>query len=214
MATPAPILARTIPIVQMRFVNRLSEKSRKKCLCFHQMFSHDAYSSRSVHIGSVQYAGHNKWSKIKRPKMTADLERSKQTAKLCSEITSAVRQGGENSDFNLRLSSALSRAKSAEIPKGTIENAINSGKLKFSGSVFAESVIYEGRGPSGYSFIIEALTDNRNRTRPEIKNLLTKHGYVSDNINCNYNVPHKLMILFWIGQHITKGKVNVCMGTL
>ena len=182
MATPAPILARTIPIVQMRFVNRLSEKSRKTFLCFHRMSSHDTYSSRSLHVGSVQFAGHNKWSKIKRPKMSADLERSKQTAKLCSEITSAVRQGGENPDFNLRLSSALSRAKSAEMPKGTIENAINSGKLKLSGGVFADCVIYEGRGPSGYSFIIEAITDNRNRTRPEIKNLLSKHGYVSDNI--------------------------------
>ena len=131
---------------------------------------------RSLHGRPCIFAGHNKWSKVKRPKMAADLERSKQITKLCSEITTCVRLGGHNPEFNVRLSSALSRAKRAGVPKATIAGAIESGKL--SATAGGELVTYIGRGSSGYSLVIETLTNNRRRTRPEIKRILSKHGYV------------------------------------
>ena len=136
---------------------------------------------RLFHGTTSNSAGHNKWSKIKRPKMAADLERSKRTGKICSEIMSSVRLGGDNPEFNLRLASVLSRAKKAGIPKLTVSNAIEAGKGK-SGEG-AESLTFAGRGPSDYSLIIEAVTNNKRRTRPEIKNLLSKHGYV-DSDHC------------------------------
>ena len=109
--------------------------------------------------------------------MAADLERSKQTGKICSEIMSSVRLGGDNPDYNLRLESVLTRAKKAGIPKATVSNAIQAG-LKANAAGGGESLTLVGRGPSDYSLIIEAITDNKRRTRPEIKNLLSKHGYV------------------------------------
>ncbi len=121
-------------------------------------------------------AGHNKWSKIKRPKMAADLERSKQTAKISSEIMRSVKLGGDNPDSNLRLANILSRARKAAIPKVTIQNAIEAARKVISAG--GEHLTIVGRGLGGYSLIIEAVTNNKRRTRPEIKRLLTKHGSV------------------------------------
>lgn len=129
-----------------------------------------------LHCSVLLNAGHNKWSKIKRPKMAADLERSKLITKLCAEITFAVKQGGDNPEHNLRLASVLSRAKKASIPKSTISSAIEAASSKGDGG---EALTMIGRGLSGsYSIIIEAITNNKRRTRPEIKSILSKHGYI------------------------------------
>ena len=107
--------------------------------------------------------------------MAADLERSKQTAKICSEIMTSVKLGGDNPDSNLRLANVLSRARKAAIPKATIQNAIEAAQV---GTAGGEHLTLVGRGPGGYSLVIEAVTNNKRRTRPEIKSILTKHGYV------------------------------------
>ena len=133
-------------------------------------------SVSSLHVSAPSTAGHNKWSKIKHRKTAADQARSKDYAKLSAEISSSVRQAGDNPDFNLRLASALSRARKLAVPKGTIDKAIALGRGSDARGEAAESVLYEGRGPGGYLLLIEALTNNRNRTRPEIRNVLSKHG--------------------------------------
>ena len=131
-----------------------------------------------VHTASQNQAGHNKWSKIKRKKAVADMERSKYTGKMVAMIASAVRTGGGcDPETNVRLASVISQARSAGIPKANIENAIRVGSSKQSASqTTAEPVLYEGRGPSGYFVLIETLTENKKRTRPEIRHILEKHG--------------------------------------
>lgn len=137
----------------------------------------DLQYASGIHSAPVVLAGHNKWSKIKRKKEVADRERSKFTAKLVSQISLAVRTGGNaDPDLNIHLSSAISRAKNAGVPKSTIENAIKVGSNKRSAVDAAESVLYEGRGPSGYLLLIEALTVNRKRVRPIVRHILEEHG--------------------------------------
>lgn len=131
--------------------------------------------TNSLHVSANAAAGHNKWSKIKHRKTAADQTRSKQFAKLSAEISSSIRQAGDNPESNLRLASALSRARKLGVPKATIDKAFLVGRGDVKG-VAAESVLYEGRGPGGYVLLIEALTNNKNRTRPEIRNLLSKNG--------------------------------------
>lgn len=134
------------------------------------------FNFRGIHVSSVyEMAGHNKWSKIKRPKAAADLERSKKIGKICSEIISAVRQSGDNPETNLHLANALSRAKSIGIPKSTVSNVLISATRQ-SDHQLSESVLYEARSSSGFSLLIEVLTDNKKRTRPEIRSILSKHG--------------------------------------
>lgn len=132
-------------------------------------------NGRGVHTSLHVCSGHNKWSKIKRTKGVADLERSKVISKLTAMIAAAVRLGGgSNPDTNFQLASAIERARDAEIPKSTIENAIKNASNPHGGQAL-EEVMYEGRGPSGYVVLIEALTANRNRTRPEIRMIFEKY---------------------------------------
>lgn len=128
-----------------------------------------------LHLQTPATAGHNKWSKIKHKKFAADQEKSKLYAKLSVEISTSVRQSGDDPDTNIRLASALSRAKQQGMPKATVEKAISSGRGPSKGQS-AESVLYEGRSPGGVLYLIEVLTTNKNRTRPELRNLLDKHG--------------------------------------
>lgn len=107
------------------------------------------------------------------------MERSKYTGKMVAMIASAVRTGGGcDPETNVRLASVISQARSAGIPKANIENAIRVGSSKQSAAsqTTAEPVLYEGRGPSGYFVLIETLTENKKRTRPEIRHILEKHG--------------------------------------
>ena len=130
--------------------------------------------ARQYHTSLSLGAGHNKWSKIKNRKAVADKERSKVIGRFSGLIMTAIKIGGSDPDTNMRLENALSRAKQAGVPKATIENAICSATAKRSPS--AEFFVYDARGPSGYHLLIEVLTDNKRKTRPEIRNLLSKHG--------------------------------------
>ena len=141
-----------------------------RCLCVRQ-------PSRTYHVTGCTLAGHNKWSKIKHVKAAQDLQRSKYTAKLSRAIIAAVRAGGGNPDTNQSLASIISRAKSMGIPKSTIETSVQAGMRKSDDSL-TQSVLYEGRATSGYSLLIQALTDNKNRTRHEVRSLLSRNGYV------------------------------------
>ena len=121
-------------------------------------------------------AGHNKWSQIKRKKAANDAQRGKTISKHIRAIQSAIREGGsDDSSTNLSLKNALAAAKSDSVPNETIERAIERATGGGEGSSY-DAVTYEGYGPAGVAFIVEALTDNRNRTVSEVRHVFTKHG--------------------------------------
>ena len=120
-------------------------------------------------------SGHSKWSKIKRQKGTADAKRGTIFTKLGKVITVAAKQGGGKIDSNFKLKLAVDQAKAANMPKDNIERAIKRGTGELAGGII-ESINYEGFGPGGTAFIVEALTDNRNRTSAAMKHILTKYG--------------------------------------
>lgn len=120
-------------------------------------------------------SGHSKWSSIKHKKGAADAKRGQLFTKLIKEVTAAARQGGGNPQANPRLRLAVAKAKEANMPKDNIERAIRRGTGELPG-VSYEEVAYEGYGPGGVAVVVEALTDNRNRTSQELRNLFSKHG--------------------------------------
>ena len=120
-------------------------------------------------------SGHSKWSSIKHKKGAADAKRGKLFSKLSRAIIVAAREGGADPAANLALQNAIEKARSYSMPKDNIERAIARGSgADADGSNF-ETVIYEGYGPSGVAVIVEALTDNRNRTASEIRHVFSKH---------------------------------------
>ncbi len=119
-------------------------------------------------------SGHSKWSTIKRKKAAEDAKRGQLFTKLGREIAIAARGGGDP-DINFTLRLALERAKAANMPKGTIERAIKRGSGELKGEEL-EEIIYEGYGPHGSAFLLQVLTDNRNRTVAEIRRLLARHN--------------------------------------
>lgn len=120
-------------------------------------------------------AGHSKWANIKYRKEAADARKGKLFSKLAKEITVAAREGGGDPETNPRLRHAIEKAREANMPMDNIERAIKRGTGELPG-VSYEQVIYEGYGPGGVAVLIEALTDNRNRTTSEIRNIFTKKG--------------------------------------
>jgi YebC/PmpR family DNA-binding regulatory protein len=120
-------------------------------------------------------SGHSHWATIKHKKGAADAKRGKLWSKLARAIIVAAKNGGGDPDSNLTLRYAIDKAKDANMPKDTIEKAIKRGTGDVEGITF-ESIQYEGYGPGGVAIIAEVLTDNRNRTGPEIKRIFEKHG--------------------------------------
>jgi YebC/PmpR family DNA-binding regulatory protein len=120
-------------------------------------------------------SGHSHWAGIKYKKAALDAKRGKAWSKIARMIIVAAKQGGGDPAANLTLRYAIDKAKAANMPKDTIEKAIKKGTGELEGMSF-EEVLYEGYGPSGVAIMVEALTDNRNRTGPEIKRLFEKHG--------------------------------------
>ncbi len=120
-------------------------------------------------------SGHSKWAGIKHKKAAQDAKRGKLFTKLIREITVAAREGGGNPDTNPRLRTAIDRAKDANMPLDNIEKAIKRGTGELPGVTY-ESCIFEGYGPGGVAIIVEALTDNKNRTSAEIRNIFSKKG--------------------------------------
>ena len=120
-------------------------------------------------------SGHSHWAGIKYKKAAVDAKRGKTWSKVARMIIVAAKAGGGDPAANLSLRYAIDKAKAANMPKDTIEKAIKKGTGEIEGVSF-EEVLYEGYGPSGVAIMVEALTDNRNRTTPEIKRLFEKHG--------------------------------------
>lgn len=120
-------------------------------------------------------SGHSKWATIKRKKAKIDAQRGKVFTRLIKELMVSARQGGGDESSNARLRTAVAAAKAANMPTANIERAIKRGTGELDG-VNYEEVTYEGYGPSGVAFIIEVVTDNRNRTVADMRHYLSKHG--------------------------------------
>jgi YebC/PmpR family DNA-binding regulatory protein len=120
-------------------------------------------------------SGHSKWSTIKHKKGALDAKRGKVFTRVLKEITVAARMGGGDVAANARLRLAVDLAKASNMPKENWERAIKKGTGELEG-VSYEDVMYEGYGPGGAAIIVEALTDNKNRTTPEIRSFFTKFG--------------------------------------
>ncbi len=120
-------------------------------------------------------SGHSHWAGIKYKKAAVDAKRGKMWSKVARMIIVAAKSGGGDPAANLVLRYAIDKAKAANMPKDTIEKAIKKGTGEVEGVNF-EEVLYEGYGPSGVAIMVEALTDNRNRTTPEIKRIFERHG--------------------------------------
>jgi YebC/PmpR family DNA-binding regulatory protein len=120
-------------------------------------------------------SGHSKWSSIKHKKGAADAKRGKLFSKLSRALIVAAREGGADPAANLALANAIEKARSYSMPKDTIERAIARGSGADADADAFEQVIYEGYGPNGVAVIVEALTDNRNRTAADVRAAFTKH---------------------------------------
>jgi YebC/PmpR family DNA-binding regulatory protein len=120
-------------------------------------------------------SGHSKWANIKHKKGKADAARGAATTKISREITTAVRLGGADPTGNMRLKLALQKARENNIPKDNIQRAIQKGQGALEGASY-EEVTYEGYGTAGVALLVEAMTDNRNRTAAEMRHIFSKHG--------------------------------------
>ena len=120
-------------------------------------------------------SGHSHWAGIKHKKAAVDAKRGKAWSKIARMIIVAAKNGGGDPATNLTLRYAIDKGKAANMPKDTIEKAVKKGTGDLAGVNF-EEVLYEGYGPGGVAMMVEALTDNRNRTAPEVKKLFEKHG--------------------------------------
>src|SRR5438093_8124178 len=121
-------------------------------------------------------SGHSKWSTIKHKKGAADIKRGKLFSKLSRAIIVAAKEGGGDPGTNLALANAIEKARSYSMPKDNIERAIARGSGAYSDAGTFETVVYEGYGPDGVAVLVEALTDNRNRTAADVRHLFSKHG--------------------------------------
>jgi YebC/PmpR family DNA-binding regulatory protein len=120
-------------------------------------------------------SGHSKWSSIKHKKGAADAKRGKLFSKLTRAIIVAAKEGGPDPAANLALQNAVEKARSNSMPKDNIDRAIAKGAGTDSDSAAYETVVYEGYGPAGVAVIVEALTDNRNRTAGEVRHIFAKN---------------------------------------
>jgi len=120
-------------------------------------------------------SGHSKWSTIKHKKGAADAKRGQLFSKLSRAIIVAAREGGPDPDGNLALQNAIEKARSYSMPKDNIERAIARGSGTDTDAAAYETVVYEGYGAGGVAVLVEALTDNRNRTAAEVRHIFSKH---------------------------------------
>lgn len=120
-------------------------------------------------------SGHSKWANIKHRKAAQDAKRGNLFQKLVKSIIIAAKEGGGDPAMNMRLKTAIEKAKAASVPAQNIERAVKRGTGEIEGASY-EELLYEGYGVEGVAVIVEALTDNRNRTTPEIRALLERNG--------------------------------------
>src|ERR1035441_9111602 len=124
----------------------------------------------------VLMSGHSKWHSIKHKKAIVDARRGQHFTKLARAVTVAAREGGGDPDGNPALALAIQKARDASMPKDNIERATAKGTGEGADADQIETVLYEGYGPGGVAMLIEALTDNRNRTGADVRHALSKHG--------------------------------------
>jgi len=120
-------------------------------------------------------SGHSKWAQIKRKKGITDLKRGQTFTKVGREIAIAARQGGGDPESNFRLRLAIQKAREVNMPHDNIERAIKRGTGGIGGAAY-EEVIYEGYGPSGVAIMVQVMTDNRNRTTADLRNIFSRNG--------------------------------------
>lgn len=120
-------------------------------------------------------AGHSKWAQIKHKKAVVDAKRGKIFTKIAKEITVAVRMGGKDPEMNPRLRTVIAKAKAVNMPNDNIERAIKKGTGELADFQY-EEIVYEGYGPAGVAVLVEAMTDNKNRTVGEIRHLFSKYN--------------------------------------
>jgi YebC/PmpR family DNA-binding regulatory protein len=120
-------------------------------------------------------SGHSKWAGIKHKKAIVDAKKGKEFTKVANMISVAAKQGGSDPKMNFSLRLAMDKAKAVNMPATNVERAIKRGTGEL-GGVAPEELIYEGYGPSGVAVLVEAMTDNRNRTASEVRSTFSKHG--------------------------------------
>jgi YebC/PmpR family DNA-binding regulatory protein len=120
-------------------------------------------------------SGHSKWSSIKHKKGAADAKRGKEFTKLARAITVAARDGGPNPEANAPLATAIQKARDASMPKDNIQRAIDRGSGVGTDADAIEHILFEGYGPGGAAILVEALSDNRNRTSADVRHAFNKH---------------------------------------
>jgi YebC/PmpR family DNA-binding regulatory protein len=128
-------------------------------------------------------SGHSKWSTIKRAKAVTDDKRGRLWSKVARRIMMAAKDGGGDPDMNLPLRYAIDDARAANMPKDNISKAIKKGTGELGGQNY-EQIVYEGYGPSGVAFIVDCLTDNRNRTAPELRKIFERGNGQLGSTNC------------------------------
>ena len=121
-------------------------------------------------------SGHSKWASIKHKKAATDAKRGKLFTKLARAITVAAREGGGDPEANATLATAVQKARDQSMPKDNIQRAIDRGTGEGSDGVVIERILYEGYGPGGVAILVEALSDNRNRTGSEVRHAFDRHG--------------------------------------
>ena len=147
-------------------------------------------------------SGHSKWSTIKRKKGAADAKRGIIFTQLSKEITLSAKEGGGDPDLNPSLRLSIKKAKNANMPAANIEKAINKGIGNLPGIIY-ESFVYEGYGPGGVAILMDVMTDNKNRTVPEIRAIMSKFGGNLGESGCvNWMFDRKGMI------NISKSKIS------
>ena len=140
-------------------------------------------------------SGHSKWSTIKRKKGAADKKRGKVFTRLIREITIATREGGSDPDSNPRLRTAVDSAQTQNMPKDNIKRAIQRGTGELQGTVIEEQ-LYEGYGSGGVAVIVEAITDNVNRTASDIRHLFDKYnGHLAKSGAASYSFDRRGLIV-------------------
>jgi YebC/PmpR family DNA-binding regulatory protein len=121
-------------------------------------------------------SGHSKWSSIKHKKAAVDAKRGKQFTKLARAIAVAARDGGGDPDANAALATAIQKARDASMPKDNIQRAVDRGSGAGADADSIEQIVFEGYGPGGAAILVDALTDNRNRTSADVRFAFTRHN--------------------------------------
>ena len=128
-------------------------------------------------------SGHSKWANIKHRKAAQDSKKGVAFQKLVKNVIAAAKAGGGDPNANFRLKVAIDRARAGNVPVDNIERGIKRGTGELDGAIF-EEILYEGYGPNGVAVMVQALTDNRNRTAPEMRSLFTKTGGSIGELGC------------------------------